>query len=59
MAVEMLKAAQFHLDEDMLIYLLNKYQEVEELTIGEIWALQNVLKVCLIQYVHNFSRQIA
>lgn len=55
---EMLKTTDLHVGEDNLADLINAYQEVKPLTIGELWAFPNILKVSLIESIHKIAGNI-
>ncbi|MGI6776887.1 MAG: GH36-type glycosyl hydrolase domain-containing protein [Acetivibrionales bacterium] len=57
-AREMLRVSDFHLDEDTIVKLLNAYQECKPLTISELWAFNNILKICLIENINVLSDRI-
>jgi len=57
-AQEMLKLSDFHLEEDTIVALLNSYQEYKPITISELWAFNDVLKICLIEAINILSNHV-
>ncbi|MDD4494326.1 MAG: glucoamylase family protein, partial [Eubacteriales bacterium] len=55
-AREILKITDYHCDEDDIIKLLNEYQSVKPLTIAELWAFPNVIKINLTERIDAISR---
>ncbi len=47
-----------HFDPDMLRGFLSAYQEVEPLTIGELWAVAITLRIVLIENLRRLADQI-
>ena len=46
-------------DASLLADFLQAYQEVRELTLGELWALPNTLRVVLIENLRRLSERVA
>jgi len=46
-------------DEDLLTHFLRAYQEVRELTLGELWALPTTLRVVLIENLRRLAENVA
>jgi len=57
-ACEMLKITDMHLDEDTIAGLINSYQELKPLSIAELWAFSNILKISLIEHIGKISGSI-
>ena len=45
-------------DSDILVSYVNAYQEVQSLTIGELWAVSLTLQIVLIENLRRLARQI-
>jgi cyclic beta-1,2-glucan synthetase len=45
-------------DSDMLVAYINAYQEVQPLTIGELWAVSVTLQIVLIENLRRLAQQI-
>jgi cyclic beta-1,2-glucan synthetase len=46
-------------DSEMLLHYVRAYQEVQPLTIGELWAVSITLRIVLIENLRRVSEQIA
>ena len=46
-------------DEDLLVHFLRAYQEIRELTLGELWALPTTLRVVLIENLRRLAERAA
>ena len=46
-------------DEDLLVHFLHAYEEVRELTLGELWALPTTLRVVLIENLRRLAERAA
>lgn len=46
-------------DEDLLTHFLRAYQEVRDLTLGELWALPTTLRVVLIENLRRLAENVA
>ena len=46
-------------DEDLLVHFLRAYEEVRELTLGELWALPTTLRVVLIENLRRLAERAA
>ena len=46
-------------DEELLADFLHAYQDVRELTLGELWALPTTLRVVLIENLRRLSERVA
>ena len=57
LAKDLIAHTDARLDRQKLVAFLDAYQEVECLTIGELWALPLMLRVALIQQVDLLARQ--
>ena len=58
-ARELLKITDFHCDEQDIVRYLNEYQTVKPLTVAELWAFPNVLKLNLIENICVIARDVA
>ncbi|RZL65768.1 MAG: hypothetical protein EOP81_02810 [Variovorax sp.] len=47
------------LNQDLLTAFLNAYQDVDELTLGELWALPTTLRVVLLENLRRVAERIA
>ena len=47
------------LDDDLLVHFLRAYEEVRELTLGELWALPTTLRVVLIENLRRLAERAA
>ena len=47
------------LNADLFTAFLNAYQEVDELTLGELWALPTTLRVVLLENLRRVAESIA
>jgi cyclic beta-1,2-glucan synthetase len=47
-----------HFDSEMLLHYVRAYQEVQSLTIGELWAVSITLRIVLIENLRRISEQI-
>ncbi len=57
-AREILKVTDYHCAEEDIIRYLNEYQTVKPLTVAELWAFPNVLKLNLIESIYGISSDI-
>jgi cyclic beta-1,2-glucan synthetase len=57
-AREILRVTDFHCNEEDVITCLNEYQTVKSLTIAELWAFQNALKLNLIECINAIADDI-
>ena len=46
-------------DDDLLVHFLRAYEEVRELTLGELWALPTTLRVVLIENLRRLAERAA
>ena len=46
-------------DEDLLTHFLSAYQDVRDLTLGELWALPTTLRVVLIENLRRLAENVA
>jgi cyclic beta-1,2-glucan synthetase len=46
-------------DDDLLVHFLHAYEEVRELTLGELWALPTTLRVVLIENLRRLAERAA
>ena len=46
-------------DDDLLVHFLRAYEEIRELTLGELWALPTTLRVVLIENLRRLAERSA
>ena len=46
-------------DDDLLVHFLRAYEEIRELTLGELWALPTTLRVVLIENLRRLAERAA
>ncbi len=46
-------------DDDLLVHFLRAYQDIRELTLGELWALPTTLRVVLIENLRRLAERAA
>jgi len=52
---EIVQRIGFHFSEDRLKIILEEYQEISPLTIGELWLLPIVIKICYLELILKVS----
>lgn len=57
-AWHIVRATNMHLDEDNIVSLVNAYQAVKPISIAELWALPNMLKISLIDAINDICCSI-
>lgn len=57
-ADEIIKATAGKLNKESIISFLNSYQKTSPLTMGELWVMPLMLKLCLIEYIHSLAMNI-
>lgn len=57
MARELIRHTDLRLDREHIDALIDAYQHVEALTIGELWALPMMLRIALVEGVHRLAVQ--
>jgi hypothetical protein len=54
----MISSTGYHMDEDIMITLLNSYQDETPLTVDELWAFLDMVKLCFISKLSAVSKSI-
>lgn len=57
-ANEMINSTGYHLDEEIIIALLNSYQTITPLTVDELSTFLDMLKICFINNINSVSLKI-
>ena len=57
-AIELIRHSDSRLDRPQLVEFLNSYQRVTPLTIGELWAWPNMLKLALVENLRRIAEEM-
>jgi cyclic beta-1,2-glucan synthetase len=57
-AIELIRHSDSRLDHPQLVEFLNSYQRVTPLTIGELWAWPNMLKLALVENLRRIAEEM-